>query len=125
MKTAIVFALLFVCTAAAAGPANPCDAAKASLQAATEAVEARKQAVAALQECDDSITTYRAELARERRNPSGVVDLRRLHEYGELLQGALEARPYLIKNKTAADVAVQQRLVAAKRNVNLCKEISQ
>ncbi len=66
---------------------------KAKFAELEAADETRKQARANLEECDAWIVQYRADLAREKANPSGVVDLRRLHDIGERIQSATEARP--------------------------------
>ncbi len=93
------------------------DAKMAELEAADEK---RKEAIAAVVDCDGWIAQYRAEIAREKSNPAGVVDLRRLHELGERLQSALEARPQLEAARVSWEAEVKRLSAVVQKAITAC-----
>jgi hypothetical protein len=86
------------------------DAATKLAQATAYSEDAKAQATV-LPVLEELIAEDERDLAQERSNPSGIVDLRRLHEIGAALLQHRQARD-LAKKTWAADEAAARKLLA-------------
>ena len=90
-----------------------CDptALKAKSDAAHQYIDAAQQDDDEIAARDEDIRDARATIAREKSNPSGVVNLVLLHNMGDAIQTDLEWRAYYVA-KRKADMAQAKKLIA-------------
>jgi len=101
-----------------------CDPAalEAKNEEAKQYVAVAAQDDAEIRALDQDIKNARATIARERSNPSGVVNLILLHNMGDAITTDLEERAYFVK-KLVADIAQAKKLVAEiEAGVKVCRK---
>lgn len=122
LAAAVLAIMTTVALAAEARADEPgvCTAADAKLVEASTANASLKAAREQLRDLDAHIAALRADIAAERRNPAGVVDLRRLHDLGEGLQADIAVRPEAAATVAAWDREVKRLIPEATKLVKAC-----
>lgn len=127
MRTLVAVAVLLLASTAHADPIpagcgkDTGAAVKAHLHEARVLADASDADYKAANDCDDQIAALQELIAEERKNPAGVIDLRRLHELGADIQVQQAAKAAALAEAKGLTAKAAELLAEAKAAMARCR----